>query len=435
MLVAAGPRAQDDRARSRMRTRRRSTPTRRSSTSCRRTCSRARRSTSPRCSTLAEALVDARPRLRHRRRATSTTPSPRSRPTAQLSGNTLDDLRAGHRGEVEPDKRDAADFALWKAAGEGRAPEVADARGARAIRAGISSARRWRCGTWATRFDLHTGGIDNVFPHHEDELAQSAPIVGGPPARHWVHGEHLLASGQKMAKSAGNFERVTELPDGVEPLALRYLAMTVRYRQEARLLDGVDLGAAAAALGSLRSRLAALGPPPPDGPWARPDPCVAGAAPARPAGIAAGLAGHGDAARGRLAPRPRPRALGAAARRGSSAPRPVRRGARRRPRPAGRALGRARDPAHGPPGRRAAVAGPRRGHRARAGPRSGVGCGAIGGGASRAGASIRRQPRWSTSEPGRGRHATGPPPTRSGTGSRRWASRSRTAPTGRPHGG
>ena len=63
------------------------------------------------------------------------------------------------------------------------------------------------------RFEIHTGGIDNVFPHHEDEIAQSAPVVGGPPARHWVHGEHLLASGRKMAKSAGNFERVTELPD------------------------------------------------------------------------------------------------------------------------------------------------------------------------------------------------------------------------------
>ena len=66
----------------------------------------------------------------------------------RLSGNTLDELRAGHRGEVEPDKRDPADFALWKAAGEGRLAQVADrALGRRLSRAGTSSARRWRCAT------------------------------------------------------------------------------------------------------------------------------------------------------------------------------------------------------------------------------------------------------------------------------------------------
>ena len=75
------------------------------------------------------------------------------------------------------------------------------------------------------RFDIHTGGIDNVFPHHEDEIAQSAPIVGGPPARVWVHGEFLQVGGQKMAKSAGNFERIADVAErGIDPLAFRYLA-------------------------------------------------------------------------------------------------------------------------------------------------------------------------------------------------------------------
>ena len=88
------------------------------------------------------------------------------------------------------------------------------------------------------RFDIHTGGIDNVFPHHEDEIAQSAPLVGGPPANHWVHGEYLLMRGRKMAKSAGNFQRVTELADrGIDPLAFRYLALTSRY---GRKLDYSD---------------------------------------------------------------------------------------------------------------------------------------------------------------------------------------------------
>jgi cysteinyl-tRNA synthetase len=209
----------------------------------------------------------------------------------RLSGNTLDHLRAGHRGDVESDKRDSADFALWKAAGEGRLLRWPSPWG--------DGYPGWHleCSAMARRylgdrFDLHSGGVDNVFPHHEDELAQSAPVVGGPLARHWVHGEHLLASGQKMAKSAGNFERVTELPDGVEPLALRYLAMTVRYRRKLEYSPG-SISAAAAALRSLRSRLAALGPAPSDGPWRAPDPLVAGEAPARPQGVATGLTGHG----------------------------------------------------------------------------------------------------------------------------------------------
>jgi cysteinyl-tRNA synthetase len=213
-------------------------------------------------------------------------------PYGQLSGNTLDELRAGHRGEVEPDKRDAADFALWKAAGPRRA---------------LKWPSRWgdgypgwhlECSAMARRylgdhFDLHTGGIDNVFPHHEDEIAQSAPLVGGPPARLWVHGEHLLMSGRKMAKSAGNFQRVTELVErGVDPLAFRYLAMTSRYGRKLNYSD-TSVDAAATALASLRTRLAALGPAPADGPWAAPPSLRAASAGDRPVGIATAVAGFG----------------------------------------------------------------------------------------------------------------------------------------------
>ena len=212
----------------------------------------------------------------------------------KLSGNSLDDLRAGHRtaGHVEHDKRDPADFALWKAAGEQRA---------------LKWPSRWgdgfpgwhlECSAMALkylgeRFDIHTGGIDNVFPHHEDEIAQSAPLVGGPPAAVWVHGEHLLMSGRKMAKSAGNFERVTELAErGIDPLALRYLALTSRYRHKLDYSDELVTGAAAA-LESLRARLRALGPPPADGPWAAPATLRAAPAGERPDGIATGAGGHG----------------------------------------------------------------------------------------------------------------------------------------------
>ncbi len=211
----------------------------------------------------------------------------------RLSGNTLDALRAGHRGEVEPDKRDPADFALWKAAGSDR-----DLRW---------PSRRWgegfpgwhlECSAMALRhlgprFDIHTGGEDNVFPHHEDEIAQSAPLVGGPPATLWVHGAHVLMSGRKMSKSAGNFQRITELgAEGIDPLAFRYLCLTARYGRKLSLSE-TSLSAAAAGLQSLRAGLRELGPPPAEGPWVPAPPLVAGRSADRPVGRADGIAGHG----------------------------------------------------------------------------------------------------------------------------------------------
>jgi cysteinyl-tRNA synthetase len=212
----------------------------------------------------------------------------------QLSGNSLTDLRAGHRGDIEPDKRDPADFALWKSAGPGRLLKWPTTRWGEGF-----PGWHLECSAMAMRylgpqFDIHTGGIDNVFPHHEDEIAQSAPVTGLVPARHWVHGEFLLMDGKKMAKSAGNFQRVTELADrGIEPLAFRYLVLTSRYSRKLEYSDR-SIEAAAAALGSLRAGLRALGPAPASGPWAAPRPLRAGAAGDRPTGVATGVAGHGS---------------------------------------------------------------------------------------------------------------------------------------------
>jgi cysteinyl-tRNA synthetase len=214
----------------------------------------------------------------------------------KLSGNSLDDLRAGHRGDIEPDKRDHADFALWKHAGEGRLLKWPTVRWGDGFPGWHLECSAMAMRYLGSQFDIHTGGIDNVFPHHEDEIAQSEPIGGTIPARIWVHGEFLLADGLKMAKSAGNFQRVTELAeDGLDPLAFRYLTMTARY---GRKLDYSDrsLEAAARALDSLRSGLRALGAPPDSGPWAPPAPLLAGSAGDRPEGLAAGAAGHGDGA-------------------------------------------------------------------------------------------------------------------------------------------
>jgi cysteinyl-tRNA synthetase len=211
----------------------------------------------------------------------------------RLSGNTLTDLRAGHRGDIEPDKHDPADFALWKAAGKGRILKWPTARWGEGFPGWHLECSAMAMRYLGPRFDIHTGGIDNVFPHHEDEIAQSTPISGEVPARHWVHGEFLLMDGKKMAKSAGNFQRVTELVErGLDPLAFRYLVLTSRYSRKLEYSDR-SLDAAAAALGSLRAGLRALGAPPVSGPWAAPAILVASAAGDRPSGIATGPAGHG----------------------------------------------------------------------------------------------------------------------------------------------
>jgi cysteinyl-tRNA synthetase len=212
----------------------------------------------------------------------------------QLSGNTLDELREGHRVEVEPDKDDPADFALWKHAEEGRLLKWPTARWGEGFPGWHLECSAMSLAYLGDQFEIHTGGIDNVFPHHEDEIAQSAAATGRLPAVHWVHGEHLLMRGRKMAKSAGNFQRVTELiDDGLDPLSLRYLALTSRYR---RKLDYSDesLKSVAAGLDSLRSKLRTLGPAPSHGPWRSPTALEARPAGNRPVGAATHAAGHGS---------------------------------------------------------------------------------------------------------------------------------------------
>ena len=104
------------------------------------------------------------------------------------------------------------------------------------------------------RFDIHTGGIDLKFPHHEDEIAQSEGVLGHPVVSIWMHGEFLTMADAKMAKSAGNTIRVADLPDkGFEPLAFRYLALTAHYRSK---LDFTENAMQAASAGLRRLRRA-----------------------------------------------------------------------------------------------------------------------------------------------------------------------------------
>jgi cysteinyl-tRNA synthetase len=148
----------------------------------------------------------------------------------RLSRNTTDSLLSGVRGEPDPRKRHPGDFTLWKAAGENRLQAWPSPWGLGYPGWHIECSAM-SLSLLGERFDIHTGGADNVFPHHEAEIAQSEAVTGHQVVSIWMHGGLLMLSGTRMAKSAGNFFRVTELEErGIDPLAFRYLALQARYR-------------------------------------------------------------------------------------------------------------------------------------------------------------------------------------------------------------
>ena len=175
----------------------------------------------------------------------------------KLSGQKIDATQAGHRVDVESDKRHPQDFALWKAAEPGRLMKWPSPWG--------EGFPGWHieCSAMSMqylgeRFDIHTGGIDLKFPHHEDEIAQSEGTTGHQVVNVWLHGEFLTLDDAKMAKSAGNIIRVSELPQkGFSPLEFRYLALTAHYRSKLDFTEEA-MGGAASGLRRLR-RAAATG--------------------------------------------------------------------------------------------------------------------------------------------------------------------------------
>jgi cysteinyl-tRNA synthetase len=109
-------------------------------------------------------------------------------------------------------------------------------------------------------FDIHTGGVDNIFPHHVNEMAQSEGATGAPFARYWLHAAHLLVDGGKMSKSLGNFHTLGSLlPRGARPSAIRYLLLSAHYRSQLNFtLDGLAAAdRAVTRLWEFRERLAA----------------------------------------------------------------------------------------------------------------------------------------------------------------------------------
>ncbi len=166
-------------------------------------------------------------------------------------------LRVGERVEAdEYAKDDVRDFALWKAPKPGEPSwDTAIGPGRPGWHIECSAMSMAHLGP---SFDIHTGGIDLIFPHHEDEIAQSEAATGQTFVGTWLHCAHLQMSGSKMAKSTGNIARVSELlAAGVSPRALRYALISVHYRASLNYSDE-SLAAASAAVARLDAAVAAL---------------------------------------------------------------------------------------------------------------------------------------------------------------------------------
>ena len=162
----------------------------------------------------------------------------------KLSKVDMSGIQAGARVDVDRyEKADVRDFALWKA------PKPGEHFWETPIGAGRPG---WHieCSAMAMRYlgetlDIHAGGIDLAFPHHENEIAQSEAATGKPFVRYWLHAEHLLVEGEKMSKSRGNFFTLRDLlAKGTKPSSVRFLLASVPYRRQLNFtFDGLQQAA------------------------------------------------------------------------------------------------------------------------------------------------------------------------------------------------
>lgn len=177
-----------------------------------------------------------------------------------ISGNKIDELKPGHRYEYTGDggKRFHADWALWKLANN-RSEMVWDSPWGVGFPGWHIECTAMSLKLLGNSVDLHVGGIDLRFPHHENERAQTNSIANTEVVHHWLHGEHLLFEGKKMAKSSGNVLLVSDLAAaGIDPLALRLALLENRYRSQIDLTWD-SLRAADSTLSRWRRALASWG--------------------------------------------------------------------------------------------------------------------------------------------------------------------------------
>lgn len=149
----------------------------------------------------------------------------------KLSKKPLDELQAGARVEVNTEKRDPLDFALWKASKPHEPRETSwsspwgEGRPGWHIECSVMSLKHL-----GETFDIHGGGLDLIFPHHENEIAQSEAATGKPFARYWMHNGFVTVNKEKMSKSLGNFFTLTDIFSKYHPSVVRYMLLTVHYR-------------------------------------------------------------------------------------------------------------------------------------------------------------------------------------------------------------
>ncbi|MFB0564570.1 MAG: cysteine--tRNA ligase [Candidatus Aminicenantaceae bacterium] len=149
----------------------------------------------------------------------------------RLSKIKLHELKLGQRIDTDEYKKESAhDFALWKYKKEGEPfweTEIGPGRPGWHIECSVMSSKYL-----GQTFDIHCGGVDNIFPHHENEIAQSEAFSGKKFVNYWLHCNHLIVDGEKMSKSKGNFYTLKDiLNKGNDPTALRYLLLSTHYRK------------------------------------------------------------------------------------------------------------------------------------------------------------------------------------------------------------
>ena len=173
----------------------------------------------------------------------------------KLSGKSIDELRAGERVAVAEGKDDPLDFVLWKAA---KPNEPADAQFASPYGPGRPGwhieCSAMSCALLGDTFDIHGGGMDLQFPHHENEIAQSEGALGKPFVRYWLHNGFLTVDNEKMSKSLGNFFTIRDVLERYDGETLRFFMLRTHYRSPFNFSD-VHLDDARTALRRLYTAL------------------------------------------------------------------------------------------------------------------------------------------------------------------------------------
>ena len=177
----------------------------------------------------------------------------------KLSGKSLDQLRAGERVAVDDGKQDPLDFVLWKAA---KAEEPADAKYDSAYGAGRPGwhieCSAMSCSLLGEHFDIHGGGLDLQFPHHENEIAQSEGASGKPFVNYWLHNGFVNVDNEKMSKSLGNFFTIRDVLQKYDGETIRFFMLRTHYRSPFNYSD-VGLDDARAGMSRLYTALEPLG--------------------------------------------------------------------------------------------------------------------------------------------------------------------------------